>query len=150
MGNNPFMQEAIKEALEGIHNEHGGPFGAVIVKDNKIIGRGHNKVLKNNDPTAHGEVEAVRDACNNIKGYDLSDCDIYTTAAPCPMCKAALMWANVRNVYYGCTVKDTDDIGFRDEHFYNNFNNDEHMFEVDRDACKEVFNTYVELNPTIY
>ena len=96
------MSEAIKEAYEGINKKHGGPFGTVIVKDNKIIGKGHNQVLLNHDPTCHGEMMAIRDACKTLSSHDLSDCTLYTTAAPCPMCKFENMVSNrLRPVHTG-------------------------------------------------
>lgn len=143
-----YMNEAIKEAYEGINNKHGGPFGAVIVRDGEIIGRGHNQVLINHDPTCHGEVMAIRDACKNIGHHDLSGCVLYTTAAPCPMCLGASLWANIDIIRYGCTIQDTDEIGFRDEIFYNRF--EEGLMESDkvqivgRDECKKLFADYVE------
>ena len=106
-----FMKEAVKEAYDGIKNGHGGPFGSVVVKNGEIIGRGHNRVLSEKDPTCHGEIMAIKDACKNLGSHDLTGCDIYTTAAPCPMCKGALLWANISKVYYGCTIEDTDKIG---------------------------------------
>ena len=141
--NNKYMAEAIKEAYVGINNKHGGPFGSVIVKDGKIVGRGHNKVLCNNDPTCHGEMEAIRDACKNLGTYDLSGCELYTTAAPCPMCKGAILWSNIWKTYYGCTINDTDRIGFRDEVFYDNWNHDDRMLEeCDRESCLKLFEDY--------
>ena len=92
---NRFMQLAIDEARQGIEHQHGGPFGSVVVKDGKVIGKGHTCVLKNNDPTCHGEVAAIRDACANIGSFDLSGCVIYTTGEPCHMCLCACMWANI-------------------------------------------------------
>lgn len=143
-GNESFMQEAIKEAYEGIDHKHGGPFGAVIVQDGKIVGRGHNRVLLNHDPTCHGEMEAIRDACKHLGTYDLSGCQLYTTAEPCPMCKGAILWANIDRVYYGCTIQDTDEIGFRDEVFYANWNNDEKMVEFEREPCRKLFEDYAK------
>lgn len=137
-----FMDEAIKEAYLGIKNNHGGPFGSVVVKDGKIIGRGHNRVLLHQDPTCHGEVEAIRDACKNISSHDLSGCELYTTAEPCPMCKGAILWANITKVYYGCNIEDTDRIGFRDQVFYDNWNNEDIMIEQDRDSCLKLFEDY--------
>ncbi len=93
-----YMRLAIDEAREGIRSGHGGPFGSVIVKDGEIIGKGHNMVLKNNDSTAHGEVSAIRNAESNIKSFDLTGAEIYTTGEPCPMCLAACMWANISKV----------------------------------------------------
>ena len=118
MSDKEFMQIAIEEARKGIHLGHGGPFGAVVVKDGKIVGKGHNMVVKINDPTCHGEVAAIRDACKNLKTFDLKGSKIYTTSEPCPMCLGAVLWANIDKVYYGCTIQENDMIGFRDEKFY--------------------------------
>lgn len=147
-----YMKEAIKEAKEGIAKKHGGPFGTVIVKDGKIVGRGHNHVLVDHDPTAHGEVMAIRDAGKNLGTHDLSGCDLYTTAAPCPMCKGAILWANIKNTYYGCTIEDTDEIGFRDEVFYKNWNSsgDNYGEIIDREACKELFKEYINMEHDLY
>ena len=114
---NRFMQLAIDEARQGIEHQHGGPFGSVVVKDGKVIGKGHNCVLKNNDPTCHGEVAAIRDACPYIGSFDLSGCEIYTTGEPCHMCLCACMWANISKIYCGCTIEDNGKIGFRDDKF---------------------------------
>lgn len=115
---NKFMKAAIKEAERGISLNNGGPFGAVIVKDGKVVARGHNHVVANNDPTCHGEVDAIRKACKKLKTFDLTGCDLYTTGEPCPMCLSACLWANIEHIYYGCTISDNDSIGFRDEIFY--------------------------------
>lgn len=112
------MEQARILADENIYTNAGGPFGACVVLDGKIIGRGSNHVLANNDPTAHAEVMAIRDACNSINSYDLSDCEMYTTSYPCPMCMSAIMWANINKVYYGNTKEDTAKIGFRDDFIY--------------------------------
>lgn len=141
-----FMDEALKEAYEGIKEGHGGPFGAVIVKDGKIVGRGHNRVLFKHDPTCHGEMEAIRDACTNLQSHDLSGCEIYTTAEPCPMCLGGILWANISKVYYGCTVDDTDKIGFRDDTFYDFLNgkgNILSMEETARKECQDLFAQYI-------
>ena len=137
---NKFMRAAIKEGQTGIRNGEGGPFGSVIVKNGEIVGRGHNQVIKQNDPTSHGEIEAIRNACRNLNTFDLRDCELYTTAAPCPMCRGAIQWSNIRKVYYGCTVTDTATIGFRDKDFYEQ--SEEISEEVDREACLELFNEY--------
>ncbi len=151
---NKYMRLAIDEAREGIYNNHGGPFGSVIVKDGEIVGRGHNMVLKNNDSTAHGEVSAIRDAENNLKTFDLSGCELYTTGEPCPMCLAACMWANIDKVYYGCTIADNAEIGFRDEKLDNMFGGREafaeYLEEMDRDACLELFKEYNALDAQNY
>ena len=115
---NKYMDEAIKLSEENLINNVGGPFGACIVKDGIIIGKGSNHVLGNNDPTAHAEIMAIRDACNNINSYDLSGCELYTTCYPCPMCLSAIIWANIKRVYYGNTKEDASDIGFRDDFIY--------------------------------
>ncbi len=145
-----FMQEAIREAYEGIGHHHGGPFGSVIVKDGKIIGRGHNRVLLRKDPTCHGEVEAIRDACKNLGTHDLTGCQLYTTAEPCPMCKGAILWANISEVYFGCTIADTDRIGFRDQVFYDNWENDAIMAELGRESCLKLFEDYSQGKNTLY
>ena len=138
---------AIKEAEKGIAAGHGGPFGAVIVKDGKVISKGHNHVVANNDPTCHGEVDAIRKACKKLKTFDLTGCDIYTTGEPCPMCLSAILWANINNIYYGCTIQDNDSIGFRDEIFYKSLDIStekmkDRISEVDRKACLDLFEKY--------
>ena len=115
---NDFMEEAIKLSKRNFKTHDGGPFGAVVVKNGKIIGRSANCVIKNNDPTAHAEIMAIRAACAKIKSYDLSDCELYTSCYPCPMCLAAIIWANIKTVYYGNTKKDAANIGFRDDFIY--------------------------------
>ena len=148
------MQMAIEEAREGIHNNHGGPFGSVIVKDGEVVGRGHNKVLLNNDPTCHGEIMAIQDACANLGTYDLSGCELYTTGEPCHMCLCACMWANLDKVFYGATIEDNGMIGFRDDKFDKIFGGrdklEDFLTMIDRDACLELFEEYNSLNRTIY
>ncbi len=146
-----YMDEALKEAYFGIENKHGGPFGSVIVKDGKIVGRGHNKVLLNHDPTCHGEMEAIRDACKNLRTHNLSGAILYTTAEPCPMCMGAILWANIREVYYGCSIKDTDRIGFRDDEFYQTFADRTSVTkECDKEKCLELFEAYMKKNAERY
>ena len=150
---NPYMEEAKKEAYEGIKNQEGGPFGTVIVKDGKIVGRGHNRVLLKKDPTCHGEMEAIRDACKTLGTHDLSGCTLYTTAEPCPMCLGATLWANITHLYYGCTIKDTDSIGFRDDRFYEFLNGEKQLLkeeELDRKECLELFEEYKNSKHEIY
>ena len=139
------MTEAAKEAYEGIQNGHGGPFGSVIVKDGRIVGSGHNRVLYKQDPTCHGEMEAIRDACKNLGTHDLSGCELYTTAEPCPMCLGAILWANIKTVYYGCNRMDTDAIGFRDDLFYEFLNGKSDLLEMSehsREDCLQLFEAY--------
>lgn len=148
-----YMKEAIKEAYAGIKNKEGGPFGSVIVKDGKIVGRGHNRVLAKKDPTCHGEMEAIRDACKNLGTHDLSGCTLYTTAEPCPMCLGATLWSNISTLYYGCNVKDTDEIGFRDDRFYDFLNGKTQLLkqeELGRKECLELFTDYKNAEHEIY
>ncbi len=151
---NDFMKNAIEEAQIGIRNKEGGPFGSVIVKDGKIVGRGHNQVVAMKDPTCHGEMQAIRNACKNLNTFDLSGCDLYTTGEPCPMCLAACMWANLRKVYFGCNIADNAEIGFRDELFFTRFgekNVDDGFLEcIDRPACRALFDEYKNLEKTMY
>lgn len=149
-----YMLEAIKEAYLGINNNHGGPFGCVIVKNGKIIGRGHNKVLLNKDATCHGEMEAIRDASSNIGSHDLSGCELYTTGEPCPMCLCATMWANISKVYFGCTIKENEIIGFRDYKFDKVFGGrvgiDDYLVQLGHDECLKLFKDYSSTNRENY
>lgn len=113
-----YMEEAIKLSEKGMEGNYGGPFGAVVVKNGKVAGRGFNRVTSSNDPTAHAEIVAIRDACKNINTYDLSGCDIYVSCEPCPMCLSAIYWANIDRVFYANTKKDAANIGFRDNFLY--------------------------------
>jgi len=148
------MAIAIKEAREGITHGHGGPFGTAIVKDGKVIARGHNRVLINLDPTRHGEVDAIRKACKKLGTFDLSGCELYTTGEPCHMCLCACMWANISKIYYGCTIKDNDMIGFRDDKFDKIFGGRDkmpgYMEEVDREACLKLFQEYLNMDHETY
>lgn len=151
---NEYMQAAIDEALDGISHQHGGPFGCVIVKDGRIVGRGHNRVVKNNDPTCHGEVSAIRDAGQKLNSFDLSGCELYTTGEPCPMCLCACLWANIDRVYYGCTIQDDEIIGFRDEDFDELFGGreafEDYLVCIDREACLALFDAYLNMERTNY
>ena len=115
---NEFMDVAIDLSDDNFEKNYGGPFGACIVKDGKIIGKGINMVIKNNDPTSHAEIVAIRNACKSIKSHDLSGCELYTSCYPCPMCLSAIIWANIKKVYYANTREDADAIGFRDDLIY--------------------------------
>lgn len=112
------MKAAVELSINGMLSNEGGPFGAVVVKDGEIVGRGNNKVTSTNDPTAHAEVVAIRDACQNLNTFQLDDCVLYTSCEPCPMCLGAIYWARPRAVYYGCTKKDAADINFDDDFIY--------------------------------
>ncbi|WP_299361559.1 nucleoside deaminase [Winogradskyella sp.] len=113
-----FMQEAVNTALKGLRSNKGGPFGCVIVKDGKIVGRGHNSVTSTNDPTAHAEIVAIRDACKNLGSFQLEGCEVYTSCEPCPMCLGAIYWARPDKVYYGCSQIDAANAGFDDAFIY--------------------------------
>lgn len=142
-----FMEEALKEAYAGINAGHGGPFGSVIVKDGAIIGRGHNRVVADNDPTAHGEITAIREACARLGSFDLSGSAIYTTAEPCPMCLGAILWANIGEVYYGCNRADSESIGFRDRAFYDVMSGESKALQLTgcgREECLALFRAYAE------
>ena len=113
-----FMGKAIQVALENVQTNQGGPFGAVVVKDGKIIGTGRNQVTATNDPTAHAEVQAIRAACQYLSDFQLIDCEIYTSCEPCPMCMGAIYWARPKAVYYTCTKEEAAIIGFDDQFIY--------------------------------
>jgi tRNA(Arg) A34 adenosine deaminase TadA len=119
-----FMKEAVLLSEEGLKSNEGGPFGCVIVKDNKIIGRGNNKVTSTNDPTAHAEIIAIREACKALGTFQLEGCEIYTTCEPCPMCLGAIYWARPDIIYYANTRKDASEIGFDDSLIYEEINAD--------------------------
>lgn len=108
------MSAAIQLALDGVAAGHGGPFGCVIVKDGQIIGRGCNQVLSGNDPTAHAEIVAIRDACQTLGAFHLTGCELFTTCEPCPMCLSAIYWARLDRYYFGCTAQDAAAIDFAD------------------------------------
>lgn len=113
-----YMRLAIELAKKGMEAGNGGPFGCVIVKDGKIIGQGSNMVLKTNDPTAHAEVVAIRDACRQLGDFQLQGCEVYTSCEPCPMCLGAIFWARPSKVYYACTKEDAAEAGFDDDFIY--------------------------------
>ena len=114
---NEFMKRAIELSIKSVNNG-GGPFGCVIVKDEKIISEGSNKVTSNNDPTAHGEIVAIREACKNINNFSLNGCELYSTCEPCPMCLAAIYWARIDKIYYANTRNDAQKIDFDDSFIY--------------------------------
>ena len=113
-----FMREAIKEADASQRSGRGGPFGCVIVRRGEIVARGHNRVTSTNDPTAHAEVTAIREACRVLNTFQLADCELYTTCEPCPMCLAAVYWARIPRLFYGNTRADAAAIGFDDDFIY--------------------------------
>ena len=148
---NEFMKVAIDLSDDNFDKNYGGPFGACVVKDGKIIGKGINRVIKDHDPTAHAEIIAIRNACKSIKSHDLSNCEIYTSCYPCPMCLSAIIWSNIKKVYYGNTKEDAKSIGFRDDFIYeyieNMSNNNQNqsllkLKSLNRKEAIEVFERY--------
>ena len=118
MADENFMRAAVTLADEGMRSDRGGPFGCVIVRQGKIVARGNNRVTSTNDPTAHAEVTAIREACRDLGTFQLTDCELYTSCEPCPMCLAAIYWARIPTVYYGNTRGDAAAIGFDDDFIY--------------------------------
>ncbi len=151
------MQAAIKKAKETMNQDIGGPFGAAIIdQDGSILAIASNSVLGDHDPTAHAEINAIRIAGEKKHTHDLSGCVLYTTSYPCPMCLGAIIWANIKEVYYGCKKEDAAKIGFRDDFIYTYLKGDMkdetiiHMKEKQRDACLELFEEYQAKDKTIY
>lgn len=118
MSNATFMREAVQLAEQGMRSGRGGPFGCVVVRRGEIVGRGSNRVTSTNDPTAHAEVVAIRDACTKLATFQLTDCELYTSCEPCPMCLSAIYWARIPQVFYGNTRADAAAIGFDDDFIY--------------------------------
>ncbi len=118
MSHDNFMREAIKLAEDGMASGSGGPFGCVVVRQGKVVGRGNNRVTSTNDPTAHAEVTAIRDACANLQTFQLTDCVLYTSCEPCPMCLSAIYWARIPEIYFANTRQDAAEIGFDDDFIY--------------------------------
>ena len=150
---NKYMKRANELAKYSMDNNKGGCFGSVIVKDGVIVGEGYNTVTSDNDPTRHGEINAIKNTCKNMSTFDLSGCELYTSAYPCPMCLGAIMWANIKTVYYGATAQDTGKIGFRDDFMYqwlNNKNEDSlRLIEMDRKECVEVQKMWLDKDDKI-
>lgn len=143
------MKIAVEEALKGLRKNHGGPFGAVIVKDGKIIAKAHNEVIRKNDPTNHAEIMAIRKASSKLKRFDLSDCEIYSSCEPCPMCFSAIHWAKIKKLYYGCSKKDAAKIGFDDKFIYDvikgiSKKKQVRLKQVDRKECLKTFKKWEE------
>ena len=148
---NKYMKLAKDLAEDNLKTNVGGPFGACVVKNGEIIGKGSNHVLCNNDPTAHAEIMAIRDACKNINSYDLSECELYTSCYPCPMCLSAIIWSNIKKVYYGNTKEDAANIGFRDDYIYDYIKNQDKKSSdsevlklecIDREDTIKTFNEF--------
>lgn len=153
-----FMDLAVEIAHEGITNGCGGPFGCVIVKDGKVIAKAHNTVVKDNDPTAHGEMNAIRQACKVLSSFNLEGCELYTTSEPCPMCLSAIMWARITKVYSCMEIEDAAEIGFDDKPFYEEIfqyavDKDINLIDVEfhkEENCKELFRKYYSMEKVLY
>lgn len=157
MNNAELMNLGIKQAQKTMRENIGGPFGAVITdKEGKILSVASNTVLGNHDPTAHAEINAIREAAATLGTHDLSGCILYATGYPCPMCLSAIIWANIKTVYFGCNPTDADKIGFRDDFIYSFINNgcaDEDtmkLIPLSRQDCLELFNEYEKSSKQIY
>lgn len=145
-----YFEIACAEAEQGMLAGRGGPFGAVVVKDGKVIGRGHNCVLSSHDSTAHAEITAIREAEQNEKTHDLSGCEIYTTCYPCPMCLGAIMWARISRVFYGSTVDEAAALGFDDKAFYEVYSSPDtnsivKMEQYENPRCQSLFQKWLAL-----
>ncbi len=143
------MRRAIALSLENVRSNNGGPFGAVIVKDDKIIGEGANQVLATNDPSAHAEVVAIREACRCLNTFQLTGCEIYTSCEPCPMCMGLIYWSRPERVYYANTAADAANIGFDDDFIYHELARDPHnrslkMVQMMRDEALIAFHKWDE------
>ena len=154
---NKYMEFADELSKQNLLTNNGGPFGAVVVKNGVIVGTGNNHVLANNDPTAHAEVMAIRNACENLNTYDLTDCELYTSCYPCPQCLSAIIWANIKKVYYGNTKEDAADIGFRDDMIYKYLEDPENhkdvleLEQMDREHTIQAFEEFKNTqDKTIY
>ncbi len=142
-----FMKLAIDKSKYGMDNNFGGPFGAVIVKDNEIIADGFNIVTSSNDPTAHAEVTVIRKACEKLKTFNLEGCELYTSCEPCPMCLSAIYWARIKKVYYANTKEDADTIDFSDKFIYDELSKARKdrklkMEQIGRDEAIKVFDAW--------
>jgi tRNA(Arg) A34 adenosine deaminase TadA len=150
---NDILEEMTQSSLEF---KVGGPFGAVVYKDGKIVGKGVNRVVGNNDPTAHAEMEAIRNACKNLKTFDLTGCELYATGYPCPMCMSAIIWANIKKVYYSADYKDAEKIGFRDDFIFKFLKNGckdtkiLELEEISKEKVVKLYKDYDETDKTMY
>lgn len=144
-----FMMRAIELAREGVDRNEGGPFGCVIVRDGRIVGEGNNRVTSTNDPTAHAEVVAIRNACANLGAFQLDGCTVYTSCEPCPMCLGAIYWSRPAGIFYAGTRVDAAAAGFDDKHFYSEMekpNDDRQLKMVNllRSEAQQAFNEWIE------
>jgi len=154
MNKKDLMLKAINLSKYGMDNNFGGPFGAVIVKDGEVIAEGYNNVTSSNDPTAHAEVTAIRNACKKLKTFDLSGCELYTSCEPCPMCLSAIYWARIDKIYYANTKEDAADINFDDDFIYKEFDKDKNKRSIPteqlcRNEAIEVFKKWLNKSDKI-
>ena len=154
---NEIMRLAFEKARETMNKNFGGPFGAAVIDaDGNILSVASNSVLKDHNPVAHGEVNAIIEACKKINSESLKGCTLYTTAYPCPMCLGAIIWANIEKVYYGCNPEDADEIGFRDDYIYDFIKDDMKdksvldLQQIDREECVKLFEEYKNKGKEIY
>lgn len=153
--NKDFMKLAIEIAIDGVKKKGSGPFGAVIVKGNELLGMGINQVTKGLDPTAHAEIVAIRDACQRLRTFSLAGLEIYTSCEPCPMCLGAIYWARLDKVYYGATREDAAKINFDDHYFYEEIKKAPSerkvlMNQIMRDECIKIFDTWTNFDEKIH
>lgn len=144
-----FMQKAIDLAMINVDENNGGPFGAVVVKDNVVVGRGSNRVTSSNDPTAHAEIVAIRQACETLNTFNLEGCELYASCEPCPMCLGSIYWANISKLYYAATKDDAAKSEFSDAHIYNEISlpKDQRKLpssQLMREDALKVFNKWTE------
>ena len=149
------MDLAIEEAKKNMKKNEGGPFGAVIVKNDKIIAVTSNTVLGTHDPTAHAEINAIREAGKKLETHDLTGCKLYATGYPCPMCLSAIIWSNIKEIYYGSDLKDAEKIGFRDDFIYDFIRNNNQgdvltIKQIEREKCFKMLEEYKKINKQIY
>lgn len=151
-----FMEKAIASAREGVTCNHGGPFGACIVKDGEVIATGHNTVIRDGDPTCHAEMNAIREASRKLNSHILKDCELYTTAEPCPMCLAAIYWARIPKIFVGAHRDVAAHFGFDDDFFYKELvlpfseRQVEIVENILSEECQEVFSEWKELQRPLY
>lgn len=148
------MKLAINDAITGITNGDGGPFGAVIIQNNQLIATAHNEVIKTHDPSAHAEILAIRNASAILGTPHLTNCELYTTCEPCPMCWGTIYWAKITTIYYGCTHEDAGQLGFIDNDMHHTFNiqhpSHYQITQLDHDHCLQVFKKWKDTNNTLY
>jgi tRNA(Arg) A34 adenosine deaminase TadA len=149
-----FMREAIRLSVENVKSGSGGPFGAIVVKDGKIVARGTNQVTATNDPTAHAEVVAIREACSALKSFQLDGCDLYASCEPCPMCLGAIYWARPDRVFFAAAKSDASEAGFDDSFIYNELprpfaQRKIPMTQFMRDVAKEAFEAWKKLEKKV-